>query len=63
MKDQSYIERLHKAKIQFNPMTGQELTKDVLKTLNAPKIGDRPLSGRDQLTTDLLTRRLGDCWG
>jgi tripartite-type tricarboxylate transporter receptor subunit TctC len=33
MKDSSYFDRLQKAKIQFNPMTGQRLTQDVLKTL------------------------------
>src|SRR5262245_8586183 len=37
MKDPSYVERLRKANIQFNPMTGQELTHEVLKILGASK--------------------------
>jgi tripartite-type tricarboxylate transporter receptor subunit TctC len=37
MKDPSYIARLEKAKIQFNPMTGQQLAQEVLKTLGASK--------------------------
>ncbi len=37
MEDPSYIGKLHKAKIQFNPMTGQELARDVLKTLNSSR--------------------------
>jgi tripartite-type tricarboxylate transporter receptor subunit TctC len=37
MKDQAYVERLVKANIQFNPMTGQQLTQEVLKTLGASK--------------------------
>lgn len=37
MKDQSYAERLRKANVQFNPMTGQELTQDVMKVLTAPR--------------------------
>lgn len=37
MKDTSYTDKLLKAKIQFNPMTGQEITQDVMKTLNAPR--------------------------
>ncbi len=44
MKDTSYTDKLLKAKIQFNPMTGQEITQDVMKTLNAP----RPLIERYQ---------------
>jgi tripartite-type tricarboxylate transporter receptor subunit TctC len=35
MKDPSYVERLGKANVQFNPMTGQQLTQEVLKTLGA----------------------------
>lgn len=37
MKDKNYIGTLAKAHIQFNPMTGQEITQDVLKTLDAPR--------------------------
>jgi tripartite-type tricarboxylate transporter receptor subunit TctC len=37
MKDTSYTDKLLKSKIQFNPMTGQEIAQDVLKTLNAPR--------------------------
>ena len=36
MKDPSYVGRLRKANIQYNPMVGEELTQEVLRTLNAP---------------------------
>jgi tripartite-type tricarboxylate transporter receptor subunit TctC len=37
MKDPDYVEKLRRSKIQFNPMTGQQLTRDVLKTLDTSK--------------------------
>ena len=37
MKDPSYVDRLRKANIQYNPMVGEELTQDILRTLNAPR--------------------------
>src|SRR4051812_3910686 len=37
MKDPSYIARLEKARVQFNPMTGQQLAQEVLKTLGTSK--------------------------
>jgi tripartite-type tricarboxylate transporter receptor subunit TctC len=36
MKDPAYVERMQAAKIQFNPMTGEELEQSVLKTVGAP---------------------------
>jgi tripartite-type tricarboxylate transporter receptor subunit TctC len=37
MKDPSYIARLEKARVQFNPMTGQRLAQEIQKTLGASK--------------------------
>jgi tripartite-type tricarboxylate transporter receptor subunit TctC len=37
MGDQDYIDKLKRANIQFNPMTGPELTQEILKTLKAPR--------------------------
>jgi tripartite-type tricarboxylate transporter receptor subunit TctC len=37
MQDPDYVRKLRAAKIQFNPMNGMELTKEVLKTIGAPK--------------------------
>ena len=37
MKDPSYVEKLRKMNIQFNPITGQQVAGDVLKTLGTPK--------------------------
>jgi tripartite-type tricarboxylate transporter receptor subunit TctC len=36
MKDQAFIEKLKTAKMAFNPMTGEELTKFVDRTIGAP---------------------------
>jgi hypothetical protein len=37
MKDSGYVEKLQKAKVQFNPMTGQQLGQLVQKTLGTSK--------------------------
>jgi hypothetical protein len=37
MQDPDYIKELRAAKIQFNPMDGAALTKEILKTISAPK--------------------------
>jgi tripartite-type tricarboxylate transporter receptor subunit TctC len=44
MKDVGYIEKLRKANIEFNPMSGRQLTDEILKTLATPK----PLINRYQ---------------
>jgi len=49
MKDPAYIEKMRAAKIQFNPMSGEELARNVAATVGAPKSGSsvsrRPLRG------------------
>jgi tripartite-type tricarboxylate transporter receptor subunit TctC len=37
MQDLDYIKKLRAAKIQFNPMDGAALAKEILKTISAPK--------------------------
>ncbi len=37
MKDPAFIEKTHTAKMQFNPITGEELTPVVMRTIGAPK--------------------------
>lgn len=37
MKDPAYIEKMRAAKIQFNPMSGEELARNVAATVGAPK--------------------------
>jgi tripartite-type tricarboxylate transporter receptor subunit TctC len=37
MRDPAFIEKLHSAKIEFNPITGEELTAIVRKTINTPR--------------------------
>ena len=37
MKDPAYLEKMRTAKIEFNPITGEELTKVILRTIGAPK--------------------------
>jgi tripartite-type tricarboxylate transporter receptor subunit TctC len=37
MKDPAYVEKMQAAKIQFNPMTGEELARNVLMTVGAPR--------------------------
>jgi tripartite-type tricarboxylate transporter receptor subunit TctC len=37
MKDDVYRDKLKRLNIQFNPLTGQQLTDEIRKTLAAPK--------------------------
>jgi tripartite-type tricarboxylate transporter receptor subunit TctC len=37
MKDQGFIEKMQTARIEFNPITGEELTRIVAHTMEAPK--------------------------
>jgi tripartite-type tricarboxylate transporter receptor subunit TctC len=37
MKDRAYVERMQAAKVQFNPMSGEELTRSVAKIIGAPR--------------------------
>ena len=37
MKDQGFIEKMQTARIEFNPITGEELTRIVARTMQAPK--------------------------
>jgi hypothetical protein len=37
MRDPAFLEKVHTAKMQFNPIGGEELTGIVLRTIGAPK--------------------------
>jgi tripartite-type tricarboxylate transporter receptor subunit TctC len=37
MKDPAYLEKMRTAKIEFNPITGEEMAKIILHTISAPK--------------------------
>jgi hypothetical protein len=37
MKDPAFLERMKAAKIEFNPITGEELTEVVQRTIQTPK--------------------------
>jgi tripartite-type tricarboxylate transporter receptor subunit TctC len=37
MKDSGFIEKMQTARIEFNPITGEELTRIVARTMQAPK--------------------------
>ena len=37
MKDPAYLDKMRAAKIEFNPITGEELTRIILHTVGAPK--------------------------
>jgi tripartite-type tricarboxylate transporter receptor subunit TctC len=37
MKDPGFIEKMQTARIEFNPITGEELTRIVAHTMHAPK--------------------------
>ena len=37
MKDPAFIEKMKTAKMEFNPATGEEMTKIVMDTIRAPK--------------------------
>jgi tripartite-type tricarboxylate transporter receptor subunit TctC len=37
MKDPGFVEKMQTAKIQFNPLTGEELARSVARTISAPK--------------------------
>ena len=37
MKDPAYLEKMQTAKMEFNPITGEELTEIVMRTMRAPR--------------------------